>query len=112
MIYNTISGDTWDAISYRVYGSEFYVNELINANLQHIDTFIFNANITLNIPDIDTAINEQLPPWERPKIVENVADSELLDLYNGFDKLQSYFLSYRFIDRYTKRMIVATKKGL
>jgi phage tail protein X len=111
-IYKTIAGDTWDAISYRAYGSEFYVNKLIDANLDHINTFIFSANITLNIPDINVAINELLPPWERLDITNNTdSDNELLDIVNGFDGSRPNMISYRFVDRYTKRMTATTKEG-
>lgn len=110
--YKTIAGDTWDAISYRAYGSEFYVNELIDANLDYINTFIFSANIALNIPDIDVAINEELPPWERSDITDEMeSDSELLDIVNSFDGSRPNMISYRFVDRYTKRMTATTKEG-
>lgn len=51
--YTTVSGDTWDLISYRVYGSESYVHILMEANMDALDTFVFSAGVTLNVPEID-----------------------------------------------------------
>jgi phage tail protein X len=110
--YLTIQGDTWDAISYRAYGSEFYTSELFDANPDLQKYLIFSANISVNIPDIQVAINTNLPPWERPVITEREVNNDLLDILNNYDNGLSDLLSYRFIDRYTERMIVATEKGL
>ena len=30
--YTTVQGDTWDLISYKVYGSEKYIGNLMQAN--------------------------------------------------------------------------------
>ena len=67
-VYRTISGDTWDLISYKVYGSEGYFHDLIRSNLRLIDIAIFNANIPIIIPEITDEENdndERLPPWKR-----------------------------------------------
>lgn len=63
--YVTEQGDTWDLISYKVYGHEHYIRELINANIAHIHTVIFEANIELVIPHIEIEIPNSLPPWKR-----------------------------------------------
>lgn len=64
----TIQGDTWDMVSYRVYGDEGYIGNLIAANPSHRMTTIFGANITLNVPDIPvSAASETLPPWVRAR---------------------------------------------
>ena len=44
-VYRTVSGDTWDLISYKVYGSEGYFHDLIRNNLRLIDIAVFDANI-------------------------------------------------------------------
>lgn len=112
MIYNTIQGDTWDSISYRVYGSELYTNELFTANPQHQHIEVFSANITLNTPEIITAVNTQLPPWMRPDATsDTLNDSQLLDLINNYDSGYPFLLSYRFIDRYTKRITDSSRLG-
>lgn len=109
--YNTIQGDTWDSISYRIWGSEFYTNELFVANPEYQDVIIFAANVTLNIPDIDTAIDTELPPWLRPTQSTGLSNTELLDLINSYDTGYPNLLSYRFIDRYTARITKASRLG-
>lgn len=63
----TKQGDKWDLISLRVYGSEMYMDKLIEANPEHRKIFIFPAGVILNCPDIDLEdglVNEALPPWK------------------------------------------------
>ena len=68
-VYKTVSGDTWDLIAYKVYGSEGYFHDLIRSNLQLIDIAVFDANIPIIIPEIEseeaTDENYKLPPWKR-----------------------------------------------
>lgn len=68
-VYRTVSGDTWDLISYKVYGTEGYFHELIRANLNLIDVAVFSANVPIIIPefvDEETTENyDKLPPWRR-----------------------------------------------
>lgn len=67
-VYRTVSGDTWDLISYKVYGSEGYFHDLIRSNLSLIDIAIFDADIPIIIPEITDEENdndERLPPWKR-----------------------------------------------
>ena len=68
-VYRTQSGDTWDLISYRVYGTEGYFHDLVRANLNLIDIAIFDANIPIILPEfVDEEIKknyEKLPPWKR-----------------------------------------------
>lgn len=63
--YVTVQGDTWDIISYKVYGSEKYMTKLIEANTEYRETIIFGANAKLKIPEIETPIPTTLPPWKR-----------------------------------------------
>ena len=66
MTYTTQSGDMWDWISYKTLGDCKYTDELINANRDHVDTFIFSAGVELTIPDITPEIKKTaLPPWKR-----------------------------------------------
>ena len=67
-VYRTVSGDTWDLIAFKVYGSEGYFHDLIRSNLRLIDIAIFDANIPVIIPEIVDEENdndERLPPWKR-----------------------------------------------
>ena len=63
--YITISGDTWDIISYRMYGTERYIQALINANPTHRYTLRFSGGLTLAIPEIAPDPASNLPPWRR-----------------------------------------------
>jgi phage tail protein X len=68
MTIKTIQGDTWDKISLRVFGSENFLNKLIESNPEHRKKFIFPSGVVLNVPEVDTEsalINESLPPWKR-----------------------------------------------
>lgn len=63
--YITISGDTWDIISYRAYGDGAYMDVLIKANMQYKDVYVFPAGIELEIPEIDPELPDTLPPWKQ-----------------------------------------------
>ncbi|MBR4153366.1 MAG: tail protein X [Selenomonadaceae bacterium] len=66
MTYTTCAGDQWDLISYKVYGTEKYVVELLRANPDYSDVFIFGANEEIKIPDIAPENKtSKLPPWKR-----------------------------------------------
>lgn len=61
--YTTIQGDTWDLIAYRLWGSEYLLPLLLEANPKHRDTIIFKGDVVLNVPIINTAIYSQRPAW-------------------------------------------------
>lgn len=61
--YTTISGDMWDEISKKVYGTESGMNTLLEANDKYHDTVIFSSGITLIVPDYTTSNANNLPPW-------------------------------------------------
>lgn len=63
--YTTKGGDMWDSIAYSQMGSTSYTDRLINANLQHRETYLFQSGVVLAIPEIPTEINSLLPPWKR-----------------------------------------------
>lgn len=65
--YTTKLGDTWDVISFLMYGSEIFVQELVTANWEYRDVGIFGGGAMLKIPQI-TAMqrdNANLPLWRR-----------------------------------------------
>ncbi len=67
-VYTTVSGDMWDSISYKLWGTYAYTGNLMSANPQYLaDNFIFPAGIELVVPEITTADSmlENLPPWRR-----------------------------------------------
>jgi phage tail protein X len=66
--YRTTQGDTWDGIALEMYpaiGGEKLMHVLIEANPEHRETVIFEANIILKIPEADVPIVGVLPPWKR-----------------------------------------------
>ena len=66
--YVTQQGDTWDLIALKLWpklGAELLMTDLIEANLEHVETVIFPANITLNVPDVELPVVKTLPPWLR-----------------------------------------------
>lgn len=66
MTYVTTAGDMWDLIAWKVLGSSNYVETLINANRNYIDTFIFPAGVELTVPEIEEEQKiSALPPWKR-----------------------------------------------
>ena len=66
-VYKTVSGDTWDLISYKLYGSEQYFHQLMRANL--LSVAVFDSNIPIIVPEITPITSavetSKLPPWKR-----------------------------------------------
>lgn len=65
MEYRTVSGDTFDIIAHEIYGDAKLAVHIIQANIEYADIIIFEANIKLKIPEIDTTTSINLPPWKR-----------------------------------------------
>ena len=67
--YTTVSMDTWDISSKKVYGDEHYIDKLIAANVQYRKVVIFSAGIVLSVPEVDVSptSDEGLPAWKRLK---------------------------------------------
>ncbi len=66
--YTTISGDMWDSISFKVYGSTIYTGKLMAYNSEYLpDNYVFPAGIVLRVPEIKTNYETlpMLPPWRR-----------------------------------------------
>ena len=66
--YETVSGDAWDMIAYKVYGgegAEKMMHLLLEANPAHRETVIFSAGIVLSVPDAVKPVSSLLPPWKR-----------------------------------------------
>lgn len=63
--YTTIAGDMWDGIAYKTLGDCAYTDKIMCANPEHRRTFIFPAGVALNIPEPETKVSAQLPPWKR-----------------------------------------------
>lgn len=56
--YITEQGDTWDLISYKVYGKEIYMDKLMEANMKLLDIFSFSAGMVVNIPNLEVEEEE------------------------------------------------------
>lgn len=65
--YVTTQGDTWDLISFKIYGTEKYASVLIELNPDYVNTSIFSANAVLTYQDIqiEQKISDNAPPWKR-----------------------------------------------
>lgn len=63
--YRTIQGDTWDAIAYAVYGREYLMPLLLNANPDYARIVVFGAGVVLNAPDAPEDMVSGLPPWKQ-----------------------------------------------
>lgn len=61
--YKTIQGDTWDLIAYKLFGSEKYMKNLIEANWPLLDVLIFPSGIELTVPDHPEEQDDDLPFW-------------------------------------------------
>lgn len=62
--YTTVQGDTWDLIAYKLWGSEYLLPLLFDANPKHANTLFFKAGVVLNVPDIEEETDEiDRPPW-------------------------------------------------
>ncbi|MBU2701690.1 phage tail protein X [Sporomusaceae bacterium BoRhaA] len=63
--YTTKQGDMWDMIAFKVYGDEYKMHYLMDANKEHVETVIFPAGITLMVPTLSTSQKTNLPPWKQ-----------------------------------------------
>ena len=62
----TAEGDTFDALALRYYNDEKLASTIIQANPDHCSTLIFDAGVSLVIPEVSSVTYpETLPPWRR-----------------------------------------------
>ncbi len=63
----TRHGETWDMISYRVYGDEHWTWRLVNANRELRHVRLFSAGIQITVPPLpeEAASRNSLPPWKQ-----------------------------------------------
>lgn len=62
--YTTIQGDMWDFIAFKVYGSERFMDVLLEANPDHAETVVFPSGIVLDCPEVSRDTPRFLPPWK------------------------------------------------
>ncbi len=63
--YKTTSGEAWDAIAKKLYGSELYADFLMKNNTDKLDIFIFPSDVILNAPELTSGLKTSgtLPDW-------------------------------------------------
>lgn len=61
--YTTIQGDTWDLISYKIFGDEKYMRYLIEANWDYADVLVFSSGAVLTVPELPEEPDEDMPFW-------------------------------------------------
>lgn len=63
--YTTIQGDMWDSIAYKLYGNEKYMCLLMQNNMELLDIFIFGAGTVLNVPELESESEADMPSWRQ-----------------------------------------------
>lgn len=65
--YTTTLGDSWDLIAWRVYGDAMLAPALMQANLEHLETYVFDAGVVLAVPTLTVADvgSVNMPPWRK-----------------------------------------------
>ena len=62
----TVEGDTFDGLALHYYDDEKLASAIIQANLDHCTTLIFEAGVSLVIPELSAVtLPDTLPPWRR-----------------------------------------------
>lgn len=65
-LHITAEGDTFDALALEYYNNEKLSSTIIQANPDHCSTLIFEAGVSLVIPEVSSVTYpETLPPWRR-----------------------------------------------
>lgn len=64
MLYQTVSGDTWDAIALYIYGDESCADFLMQNNPFLLGTSIFNAGTYIYTPELPVSQSyDGMPEW-------------------------------------------------
>ncbi|MBG9479370.1 tail protein X [Lysinibacillus sphaericus] len=61
--YTTIQGDMWDLIAYKLWGSEYLLPFLFEANPQYKDILIFEGGLLLKVPEVLVEDVTERPEW-------------------------------------------------
>ncbi|ARK26007.1 hypothetical protein SporoP37_15885 [Sporosarcina sp. P37] len=61
--YNVTQGETWDLIAFKLWGSEYLLPLLLEANPLYREVVIFSGGEQLEVPEIDDAIYTDRPSW-------------------------------------------------
>lgn len=67
--YTTVSGDTWDMIAKKIYGSELKADHLMQdrENITLLDYLVFPAGVIVHLPQITEvqSYQDDLPEWRK-----------------------------------------------
>lgn len=63
--YETVLGDTWDMIAYKLFGDSMLYNILLDLNEEYSDTLIFGSGIKIKYKEISKSYKESIAPWRR-----------------------------------------------
>ena len=63
--YRPNRGETWDMVAYREMGSEYYMQDLMDANPKYHGISIFDGTEILDIPYVGDEESEYQAPWRR-----------------------------------------------
>jgi len=63
--YQTVAGDTFDLIAYKLFGDRRYTRHMYEENPDHTDVMIFEGNVALNVPEVEEpkTTATDMPPW-------------------------------------------------
>lgn len=62
--YKTRAGDTFDSLALTMYNEEKLAKYIIDFNPQYSDVIVFDANVPLRLPIVESVETpETLPPW-------------------------------------------------
>lgn len=61
--YQTVQGDPWDLISFKLYGNEFFSDQLIIANPKMNTQVNLDGNLLVQIPQVITPVSVSVVVW-------------------------------------------------
>jgi phage tail protein X len=61
--YPTVYGDTFDLISYKVFGTEAYRSNFVDANPSYSSAYVFESGVIIQIPVITKRKTMNPVPW-------------------------------------------------
>lgn len=63
--YHPNRGETWDLVAFREMGSEYFMQDLMDANPKYHGIAIFEGTEILDIPYVGNEDREYQAPWRR-----------------------------------------------
>ena len=63
--YITQSGDSFDSIAFKFFGDYRFTEDLMKANPELLNVFIFSAGTEIFIPEVSREAKTKTPPWKK-----------------------------------------------